>query len=99
MLNMTDRLCADIPDGIKGHPVIDQVHDPGGTSGNEDQDQNLTEIAPHTGKVHLSGTDDLVDRVSKQNRNIQLEQYRCRSQQDAQDQEKTISSDKAKYFF
>ena len=69
-LNLTDRFCADILYRTESHAVVDDVHDPGSDTGDDDHDKNSCQIVPHHTEVYVVFGNDLIDRITKKYRHV-----------------------------
>ena len=69
-LDMTDRFGTDILYRTEGHAVIDDVHDPGCNTGDDDHDKNSCQVVPHHTEVYFVFGNDLIDRITKKYRYV-----------------------------
>ena len=74
-LDMPDGFCADVSYGVIGHAVVDDIHDPGCSSGYDHHNKDSGQIIPHTVKVHLSLADDLIYGVAEKDGNVELKDH------------------------
>ena len=72
---MPDGFCADVSYGVIGHAVVDDIHDPGCSSGYDHHNKDSGQIIPHTVKVHLSLADDLIYGVAEKDGNVELKDH------------------------
>ena len=97
LLDVTDRLGTDVLHGTESHTVVDDVHDPGSKTGYNDHDKDPGKVIPHPLEVYLMFCNDLVDRVTKQYRHVELKDYGDCGKDDTEDQEQTVSSNETEY--
>ena len=69
-LNMTDRFCTDILYRTEGHTVVNDIHDPGSNTGNDDHHKNPAEIIPHHTEINFTFGNYLVNRITEKYRYI-----------------------------
>ena len=92
-LHAADRLRADIPHDAISHTVIDHIHDPRRSRRENNQHENSRKIMRDNPEVNLSLRNNSIDRVSKENRHIELQDNGKCSQHDAERKKNSVSPD------
>ena len=71
LLHMCECLLTHAARDGEAHTVIQRLHHPLTHSGCSRYGSNLDSTGSHHSKIHLPGRNDIVDRITHKNRNIQ----------------------------
>ena len=99
LLDLPDGPAPDIPDGVEGQFVVDQVHGPGGQTGQDHQHQDLEGVPFHQSEIHLARPCNAVDGPAEQDGHIQLQGHGSPGQDQAPHEEQPVGVDDLPDFF
>ena len=93
LLDVIEGLRTDVLHHAEGHDVVDVVHDPLRERRHEDHEAHPLEDLQERRPVDLPRTDDRVDRLSGQDRDVERQHHGHRREQDAEDHVSAIVLD------
>ena len=98
-VELAEHRAAQVADGLVTNEVDKILHQPLKDRHAADRYADIAEDLRYVGKEHLSLTDDAVDRVTDEDRNIQRQRHADQRGNDRCQQQRKIGTQRTEYFF
>ena len=98
-IELAEHRAAQVADGFVADKVDKILHQPLKDRHAADRYADIAEDLRYVGKEHLSLTDDAVDRVTDQHRDIQCQRHTDQRGNDCRRQQRKIGTQRTEYFF